>query len=85
MMLARPTGRRLAGRGVPYRAAGAGGARAVEHLRLVMAELMVATVRAQVPLSLHTDFENFTTFKPSLGARRRCTRCSISSSPEAVR
>jgi NAD(P)H-dependent FMN reductase len=42
----------------------AGGARAVEHLRLVMAELMVATVRAQVMLSLFTDFENFSTFKP---------------------
>src|SRR5258706_8468287 len=28
----------------------AGGARAVEHLRLVMAEVMVATVRAQVML-----------------------------------
>jgi NAD(P)H-dependent FMN reductase len=42
----------------------AGGARAVEHLRLVMAELMVATVRAQVMLSLLTDFENFTRFRP---------------------
>src|ERR1700704_260593 len=42
----------------------AGGARAVEHLRLVMAELMVATVRAQVMLSMFTDFENFMTFKP---------------------
>jgi Predicted flavoprotein len=42
----------------------AGGARAVEHLRLVMGELMVATVRAQVMLSLHTDFEAFTNFKP---------------------
>jgi len=31
---------------------GAGGARAVEHLRLIMAELMVATVRAQVLLPL---------------------------------
>jgi NAD(P)H-dependent FMN reductase len=41
-----------------------GGARAVEHLRLIMAELMVATVRAQVLLSLFTDFEEFTTFKP---------------------
>ena len=41
-----------------------GGARAVEQLRLVMAELMVADVRAQVMLSLFTDFENFTTFKP---------------------
>lgn len=44
---------------------GAGGARAVEHLRLIMAELMVATVRAQVLLSLLTDFENFKTYKPS--------------------
>jgi NAD(P)H-dependent FMN reductase len=43
---------------------GAGGARAVEQLRLVLAELHVATVRAQVLLSLMTDFENFTTFKP---------------------
>jgi NAD(P)H-dependent FMN reductase len=43
---------------------GAGGARAVEHLRLILAELMVATVRAQVMLSLFTDFEKFTTFKP---------------------
>jgi NAD(P)H-dependent FMN reductase len=38
--------------------------RAVEHLRLVMAEVQVATVRNQVALSLFTDFENFTTFKP---------------------
>lgn len=43
----------------------AGGARAVESLRLVMGELMVADVRAQVMLSLFTDFENFTTFKPA--------------------
>jgi NAD(P)H-dependent FMN reductase len=43
----------------------AGGARAVEHLRLVMAELQIATVRAQVMLSLFTDFENFATFKPA--------------------
>lgn len=41
-----------------------GGARAVEQLRLIMAELQVATVRAQVALSLFTDFENFSTFKP---------------------
>ncbi len=45
---------------------GAGGARAVEHLRLVLAEVHVATVRAQVLLSMMTDFENFTTFKPHL-------------------
>lgn len=41
-----------------------GGARAVEHLRLILAELMVATVRAQVMLSVFTDFEEFTTFNP---------------------
>lgn len=43
----------------------ANGARAVEHLRLIMAELQIATVRAQVLLSLFTDFENFTVFKPN--------------------
>jgi NAD(P)H-dependent FMN reductase len=43
---------------------GAGGARAAEQLRLVMGELKVADVRAQVLLSLHNDFENYTTFKP---------------------
>jgi NAD(P)H-dependent FMN reductase len=43
----------------------AGGTRAVENLRLIMGELQVADVRAQVALSLYTDFENFTTFKPA--------------------
>lgn len=43
---------------------GAGGVRAVEHLRLVLANVMVATVQAQVMLSLFTDFENFSTFSP---------------------
>jgi NAD(P)H-dependent FMN reductase len=42
----------------------AGGARAVEHLRQIMGEVMVADVRAQVLLSLFTDFENFSVFKP---------------------
>lgn len=42
-----------------------GGARAVENLRLIMGELQVADVRAQVMLSLFTDFENFTLFKPA--------------------
>ena len=42
----------------------AGGVRAVEHLRLIMAEVQIADVRAQVTLSLFTDFENFSTFKP---------------------
>jgi NAD(P)H-dependent FMN reductase len=44
---------------------GAGGIRSVEQLRLVMGELQVATVRAQVQLSLFTDFENFSVFKPA--------------------
>lgn len=43
----------------------ASGVRAVEQLRLVMGELQVADVRAQVMLSLFTDFENFTVFKPA--------------------
>lgn len=42
----------------------AGGARAVEQLRLTMAEIQIADVRAQVMLSLFTDFENFSVFKP---------------------
>jgi NAD(P)H-dependent FMN reductase len=42
----------------------AGGVRAVESLRLVMGELKIADVRAQVMLSLATDFENYTVFKP---------------------
>jgi len=41
-----------------------GGARAVEHLRLVMGELQIADVRTQVTLYLYSDFENYTTFKP---------------------
>jgi NAD(P)H-dependent FMN reductase len=42
---------------------GAGGVRAVENLRLVMGEIEIADVRAQVALAMLTDFENFTTFK----------------------
>ncbi len=34
-----------------------GGMRAVEHLRLVLGEVQVATVRAQVALSVFTDFD----------------------------
>lgn len=41
-----------------------GGARAIENLRLIMGELQVADVRAAVYLSLFTDFENFSVFKP---------------------
>jgi NAD(P)H-dependent FMN reductase len=43
---------------------GAGGTRAVENMRLIMGELQVADVRSQVMLSLVTDFENYTIFKP---------------------
>jgi len=42
----------------------AGGVRAVENLRLVMGEIKIADVRSQVMLSLFTDFENLTIFKP---------------------
>jgi NAD(P)H-dependent FMN reductase len=41
------------------------GARAIEHLRLVMASLHVATVTPQVGLSMFTDFENLSVFKPA--------------------
>jgi NAD(P)H-dependent FMN reductase len=41
-----------------------GGARAVEHLRTVMGNLMVADVTPQVLLSLFTDFENMSVFRP---------------------
>ena len=43
---------------------GVGGARAAEHQRLVAAELQMADVRQQVALSLITEFENFSVFKP---------------------
>jgi NAD(P)H-dependent FMN reductase len=42
-----------------------GGARAVEHLRLISAELQMATVRQQLAFSLFTNFENFTAFTPA--------------------
>lgn len=41
-----------------------GGARAAEHLRGILGELSVADVRVHPALSLFTDFENGTTFKP---------------------
>ncbi len=43
----------------------AGGARAIENLRLVVGNLQMADVTAAVTLSLFTDFENFSTFKPA--------------------
>jgi len=42
----------------------AGGARAAEHLRGVLSELQVASVRTHILLSLFDDFENFSSFKP---------------------
>lgn len=43
------------------------GARAVEQLRQVMAELQVATVRAQVGFALDRDFKNGNEFTPEEG------------------
>jgi NAD(P)H-dependent FMN reductase len=45
----------------------AGGTRAAEHLRLILGELQIADVRAQVSFSLGTDFENYKTLKPEAG------------------
>jgi NAD(P)H-dependent FMN reductase len=42
-----------------------GGARAAEHLRGILGELAVADVRTHPALSLFTDFENGTDFKPA--------------------
>lgn len=42
-----------------------GGARSVEQLRLVMAELRVATVRSAVALSIFTDFDRDNNFTPA--------------------
>ena len=41
-----------------------GGARAAEHLRGICGELKIADVRVHPTLSLFTDFENGTDFKP---------------------
>jgi NAD(P)H-dependent FMN reductase len=43
----------------------AGGVRAIENLRLVMGEVKIADVRQSVQLSLATDFEQYTRFKPA--------------------
>ncbi|MDX1806014.1 MAG: NADPH-dependent FMN reductase [Paenisporosarcina sp.] len=42
-----------------------GGARATEHLRGILSELSVAHVRVHPALSLFTDFENGSVFKPA--------------------
>lgn len=41
-----------------------GGARAAEHLRGILGEVKVADVRTHPTLSLFTDFENMSEFKP---------------------
>lgn len=43
----------------------AGGARAAEHLRGICGELKIADVRTHPTLSLFTDFENMSVFKPA--------------------
>jgi NAD(P)H-dependent FMN reductase len=42
---------------------GVGGTRAAENLRLILGELHVANVRAQVTHSLFTDIENYKILK----------------------
>lgn len=42
-----------------------GGARAAEHLRGILGEVKVADVRTHPTLSLFTDFENMSEFKPA--------------------
>jgi NAD(P)H-dependent FMN reductase len=42
----------------------AGGTRAAEHLRLILGELQVADVRAQVSFALGADFEGWKTLRP---------------------
>ena len=41
-----------------------GGARAVENLRVILSEVQIAHVRAQVMFSLATDFKNYSEFAP---------------------
>lgn len=44
-----------------------GGVRAAEQLRLVLGELQIADVQLNLAVNLHTDFENWSVFKPSDG------------------
>lgn len=41
-----------------------GGLRAAEHLKSVLGELQIATVRAQVSISIYHDMQDFTTMAP---------------------
>ena len=51
----------------------AGGIRAVEHLRGILSEVQVATVRAQVWFSLFDDFEQMRSFRPRPEKRDQLT------------
>ena len=42
-----------------------GGARAAEHLRGILGEIQIADVRSHTALSMFTDFENWSVFKPN--------------------
>jgi len=64
---------------------GAGGAGAVEQLRLGLAEVQIATMRNQVLLSMFSDFENFTSSSRVPITRSPSTRCSIKLSRRAAR
>lgn len=44
---------------------GTGGLRSIEQLRLIMAELQVATIRSQMGFSLRTDFKDYEEFRPA--------------------
>jgi len=44
---------------------GLGAGRAIEHLRGILGELQIADVRTAVHLSMFTDFENWSVFKPN--------------------
>ena len=48
-----------------------GGTRAVEHLRLIMGELQVADIRAQVALTLFDDFDGDRSYHDGDGLERR--------------
>lgn len=63
--------------------ADAGGARAVQHLRVILGELHVADVRTMVPLSLSIDFTNFTDFTQARPPSAGRPMNEIPSSPAA--
>ena len=50
------------------------GVRAVEHLRLIVAELQMADIRQQVMFSLFTDFEDMSVFKPTQDKEENVTK-----------